>query len=882
MQLWLHGAIHLEPPLTPRRLTSLALALAASLLPAQRAPQQVPPGNGTPGAVRPGAGPAPAMEPGEPKPYDKVITAEAKSQDGFIKVHQLKGRLYLELPKARLGQELLLVASANQTPANIDHAGRVVDDLVVRWVQKENRVLLQQVSHAVVADPSKPVAKAVAAANRDTILMSFPVEAFAKDGSPVIEASRLFTTEVPEFSARQVLGAQLFDPSRSFVDKVKAFPSNLNVEAVQTYSVPFSPAGAVPPPAPSPFGTPTLRPGTSGTVTMFYSFVQLPEQPMLPRVFDERLGFFSVRNTDYGRPEHEASRRTYITRWRLEKKDPAAALSEPVKPIVFYIDRATPEPWVPFVKKGVEAWQPAFEAAGFKQAIVAKLAPTPEEDPDFDAGDARYSVIRWVPSPVANAYGPHVSDPRTGEILEADIVLYHNILQLQRDWYFTQVAPLDARAATLPLPDDLMGNLLAYVVTHEVGHSLGFPHNFKASSQYPFEKIRDKAWVKKMGHVSTLMDYSRFNYVAQPEDGFDPADLIPKIGPYDIFAVKWGYTPIPAAKTSDDEKATLNDWLKVQEKEPWLRFSTAGAAGVDPGEQTEAVGDADPVKATTLGTRNLQRVLGLLPKAALKSGQDFRDFAHLYDAIWGQWRRELGHVAVLVGGFDTENKHAGQEGGRFTPIPRSRQAEAVKYLGGALFKTPAWLLDPALLAKLEPGSGQLRLLAAQRGVLGALLDRARLSRLEEQEGLLGDRAYTTGQLLLDLRGSIFTELQTPGRKVDPYRRNLQRTTVELLGNLLNQPALPSIGMGGLGISVLPVNTSDDTRSAVRAELKALLALAGRPGPDKAARIHLDDLKDQIARILDPKFAQSPAAPAGAIPMRRIEATCWPGADDLAD
>ncbi|WP_257311887.1 zinc-dependent metalloprotease [Geothrix fuzhouensis] len=860
--------------MSSRCLTSLALALAASLLTAQRPTIQAPPTNGGTAAPRPAAAP----EPAEPKPYDKVITAEAKSQEGLIKVHQVKGKLYLEIPKARLDRELLLVVSANRTPANIDHAGRVLDADTVRWVLKEHRVLLQQVSHSVVADPTQPIAKAVDASTNGTILMSFPVEAFAKDGSPVIEATRLFTTEIPEYSARQLLGAQLFDPSRSFVDKVKAFPANLNIEALQTYSVPFSPAGAAPFPAPSPFGTPTLRPGTSGTVTMFYSFVELPEKPMMPRVFDERLGFFSVRNTDYGRPEHEAARRTYITRWRLEKKDPAAAVSEPVKPITFYIDRATPAQWVPFVKKGVEAWQPAFAAAGFKQAIVAKLAPSKEEDPDFDAGDARYSVIRGVPSPVANAYGPHISDPRTGEILEADIVIYHNILQLQRDWYFTQVAPLDKRAQTLPMPDDLMGELLAYVVTHEVGHSLGFPHNFKASSQYPFDKIRDKAWVKKMGHVSTLMDYCRFNYVAQPEDGFAPADLIPKIGPYDTFAVKWGYTPIPAAKTADDEKATLNEWLKVQETEPWLRFSTAGGAGVDPGEQTEAVGDADAVKATTLGTKNLQRIMGFLPKAALKPGEDFKDFAHLYEAIWGQWRRELGHVAVLVGGFDTENKHAGQDGGRFTPVPRTRQAEAVNYLNGAVFKTPTWLLDPALLAKLEPDAGQARLLAAQRGVLTTLLDRARLSRLEEQETLLGDKSYTAARLLADLRGGVFTELQAPGAKVAPARRNLQRAYLELLGNLLNQAPAPSLAMGGLGMSQLPVNTSDDTRGVVRAELKALQALVARPGGDKALRAHLDDLKDQITRILDPKFA-APTGLTTAISTRRGIETCWPGVDD---
>ncbi len=873
--------------MTARSLTSLALVLASSFLPAQRTPQQAPPAAGAPGpAGRPASATAPAAEAAEPKPYDKVITAEAKSQEGLIKVHQVKSKVYFEIPKVRLSQELLLVVSANQTPSNIDHAGRVVENNVVRWVLKENRVLLQQVSHAVVADPSMPVAKAVAASTRDTILMSFPVEAFAKDGSPVIEVGRLFTTEVPEFSARQLLGAQMFDASRSFIDKVKAFPSNLNVEAVQTYSVPFSPSGAMGVPVPNPFGTPTMRPGTSGTVTMFYSFVQLPENPMMPRLFDDRLGFFSVRNTDYGRSEHEASRRTYITRWRLEKKDPAAVMSEPVKPITFYIDSATPAKWVSYVKKGVEAWQPAFEAAGFKQGIVAKLAPTPAEDPDFDAGDARYSVIRWVPSTVANAYGPHISDPRTGEILEADIVIYHNILQLQRDWYFTQVAPLDKRAQTLPLPDDLMGDLLAFVVTHEVGHSLGFPHNMKSSSLYPFDRVRDKEWLKKNGHVATLMDYSRFNYVAQPEDGIAAEDLRPKIGPYDIFATVWGYKPIPGGKTPDDEKPTLDAWLKPQETTPWLRFSTPRAFGSDPGDNTEAVGDADAVKATTLGTKNLQRVAALLPTvASAKPGEDLAELEHLYGATWAQWTRELNHVAVLVGGFDSENKHGGQAGAIFTPVPKARQQEAVRFLGGALFQTPHWLLSPELLRRLGPDSGLNRLVSTQRAVLRTLLDHARLGRLQEIEATDGARAYALGQFLVDLRAGILTELSSPAPKVDAYRRNLQRAYLELLNERLNVPA-PGLTAGYPGMPLPPApNAQDDQRGAIRAELKAIQGLASAKAAaagDRASRTHLEDLKDQVAKALDPKAfpMSSPAAtPAG---RRGLEDTCWPASDEAYD
>ena len=808
----------------------------------------------------------------EPKPYDKVITSEFKTQAGLFKVHQHKGKLYFEIPKADLGKELLLVATAVKTPAGVDHAGKEVNDEVVRWTLKENKVHLAQVSHAVVSDPSKPIAAAVANSNQDAILMSFPVEAFAKDGSPVIEVSKLFTSEVGEFSARPILNAQALDASRSFVEQAKAFPGNVLVDAVQTYSIPAAPQGrpAVP-------GMPS-QPPKSGTVKVAYSFVALPDKPMLPRLMDDRVGFFSVRNVDYGRDEHEAKQRTYITRWKLEKKDANAAVSEPVKPIVWYIDSATPSQWVPFIKKGVEAWNVAFEAAGFKNAVQARSFPTKEEDPQFDPADVRYSIIRWVPSPIANAYGPHISDPRSGEILNADIVLYHNILQLQRDWYFTQVGPLDPRAQALPLPDDLMGALIAYVVTHECGHSLGFPHNMKSSSEYPFAKIRDREWLAKMGHVATLMDYSRFNYVAQPEDHIDPSLLIPKIGPYDIYAVQWGYTPIPSAKTPDAEKPTLDTWALRQDNEPWLRFSTPNAFGSDPGENTEAVGDADAVAATVLGTKNLQRVADMLLRVSDKPGENEETLSHLYTATWGQWTRELNHVSVIVGGYDAHTKHGGQSGAVFTPVAKARQQQAVKYLNGAVLQTPEWLLKPEILNRLEPNSGSARLLNTQKSVLRNLLDRNRLGRLQEQEAALGDKAYKLGELLTDMRSGIFTELASPAPKIDAHRRDLQRAYLELLNERLNQ-AMPS-GSSFFGRGLPSPNAQDDQRGAIRSELKALNAqISSKLSTAKgASRAHLEDLKDQIIRILDPKFpAPAPAStPSSGRGGLDDEDTCWPG------
>jgi hypothetical protein len=827
-----------------RRLAlALSLALAPCVAFAQEPPQE-PPAGGTGG----GRGGQQAREP-QIRPYDRVITKEAKTDDGIFLVHRIGDRVFYEIPKDKLGREFLWVSQIARTTLGAGYGGQAAGNRVVKWERRGDRVLLRAVSYEVIADPAAPIAKAVQAANHNPIVMAFNVEA-EKDGNPVIDVTRLFTSDVTEFSGRTRVGARTFDASRSFVDRAVSFPENIEVEATHTYNnPPVEAGGGRGGPAPAPGGgrgrAQTLRPG-SHSVVMHYSMVLLPEKPMQPRLFDERVGYFSTAKIDYSLDEHRAPRLRYITRWRLEKKDPDAALSEPVKPIVYYIDPATPKKWIPYLKAGVESWQPAFEAAGFKNAVIAKDAPTPQEDPDWSAEDARYSVIRWLPSTTENASGPHIHDPRSGEILETDIQFYHNVMNLARNWYFVQAGALDPRAQKLPLPDDLMGKLVQYVAAHEVGHTLGFQHNMKASSMYTLAQVRDPKWVKENGHTPTLMDYSRFNYVAQPEDRIAVDDLIPKIGPYDKWATMWGYKPIAGAVSPEAEKKTLDEWARQQDKSPWLRFSTEGSAGTDPGELTEAVGDEDAVAATTLGMKNLERVATMLMTATTtRPGEPFNDLEEVYARMLGQWSLEMNHVAAIVGGYNSQQKHIGQTGVRFQLIPRAKQEGAVKYLVDNAFKTPKWASNAEILRRIEPVGVLDRIEASQTRVLNSLLSSPRVLRLVEQEAIDGAAAYAALDFLADVRRGVFSEMYGgSAQPVDAYRRNLQRAYIETLGNRVNGAQAQS----------------DDVRAFFRGELKTLEndLRGARVSTDRATMLHVEDLRQQIARALDPTVQASAA------------------------
>jgi Met-zincin/Domain of unknown function (DUF5117)/Domain of unknown function (DUF5118) len=800
-------------------------------------------------AVTPKPKPKPKPKKGAILPYDEVVTKDFKTDDGLFKVHKKDDKYLFEIPNNMLGREMLMVTRIAKTAAGIGFGGGKQNEQVLRWQRHGKKVLLRVVSYNVVANDSLPIHEAVINSNFEPILYSFAIKAFNKDTTAVvIDVTDLFNKDVKALGfpngRRKSYKISRLDASRSYIERISSYPKNIEIRHVKTYLSSKPPSNS-----------------STGSITLMLSnsMILLPETPMQKRLFDERVGWFASSQTDYGLPDQKSKKVTFLDRWRLEVKEAdidkfkRGELVVPKKQIVYYIDRATPKKWRKYIKQGIEDWQVAFEAAGFKDAIIAKDPPTKEEDPDWSPEDVRYSVVRYLASPIPNANGPHVSDPRTGEILESDINWYHNVMTLLHNWFFVQTAAINPDAQKPGFKDEVMGRLIRFVSSHEVGHTLGLPHNMGASPAYPVDSLRSASFTKKYGTAASIMDYARFNYVAQPGD--KGVALMPNIGVYDKYAIAWGYRPILEAKSAIDEKKTLDKWILKHAGDPMYRFGQQQVGDiVDPSSQTEDLGD-DAVKAGTYGIANLKRIVPNLTKWLAEDGKDYSDLKTMYQQVLSQYNRYMGHAASNIGGVYENYKTFGQDGAVYTPVSKARQRENMQFIQNQLFKTPKWLVNKDIFAKTEYSGNVERIRAIQERTLKALLSMGRMGRLIEYSALNGSKAYSLVNMMDDLRRGIWSELNT-GRSIDTYRRNLQRAYIDRLDYLMTAKKQPKLMHFGRYTKGTKVNISQsDIRAVVRGELNILKrniksALAKNPG--RMTRYHLQDALKRINEILDPK------------------------------
>lgn len=783
------------------------------------------------------------------KPFSEVITAKATTKPGLFKTYKVEDKWFFEIPDSLLNREMLVVSRLNKVPAGVSvgnqqYGGEELNEQVWQWERRGKQVFVRVPSYSVRADSTSDMQQSVKNSNLSTIIANFDIKAYNKDTTGVvIDVTDFYSGDLMAISAtdelRKAYKTTALDPSRSYIDTIKPFPLNIEVVTSKTYRTAESPID-----------------NSIGAVTYEFntSMLLLPKSPVKARLNDARVGYFGQTQTDYGTDAQKAEKTAYIHRWNLVPKDTAAyirgELVEPVKPIVIYIDPATPKKWVPFLIKGINDWQVAFEEAGFKNAIIGKEAPTAKEDPDFSVEDSRYSVVRYFASNIANAYGPHVSDPRTGQILETHIGWYHNVMNLLRNWYFVQTAAINPAARKAKFDDQQMGELIRFVSSHEIGHTLGLPHNFGSSYAYPVDSLRSKTFTDKHGTAPSIMDYARFNYIAQPGDGV--TKLYPSIGEYDKWSVKWGYSWFPGNLTAAQEREKLDKWTIAKAGNPLYFYGRQGTS-LDPRLQSEDLGD-NAMKASAYGIANLKRILPNVEQWTYEKGKDYSDLKEIYNEVINQFNRYMGHVATNVGGMSENFKTYDQKGAVYTYLPKSKQQEAMRFFNAQLFTTPLWLINTADLNKFDNGVVLNGIKNTQTRTLGNLLSPSRLARLLDNEAKNGTAtAYTLPDLFKDLRIGIFAV----GRP-DAFKRNLQRAYIDKLEVLMTKemdlpPMVSPDVIATFGLTPVTVSLSD-IRPLARVELRSLLALSkGRAlAGDALTKAHYADLVIRIDEILNPK------------------------------
>ncbi|MEN9599251.1 MAG: hypothetical protein RL596_1570 [Bacteroidota bacterium] len=805
-----------------------------------------------------------------PRAYKDVVTEKAVSKKGLFTVHKVDDKYYFEIADSIFGREILSVVRFIKVPAGAGYGGSMANgrgQMISFEKGPSNTVFLRTVTLVNTAEKDQDINKAVDLSNLNAIAQAFPIAAFNKDSSGVIiDVSDFFKGDNQTVGispgTKRSLNFTSLAPDRSFITKISTYPINTEIKTVKTYTAAPSIGGISIPGFPgAPTSIQAANEAGAVTVELNTSLLLLPKKPMERRIADNRVGFFTRNFVRFSDTQQEVERINFAVRWRLEPKDGEwekwrkGELVEPKKPIIYYIDPATPKQWRRHLIAGINDWQVAFEQAGFKNAIRGE--EWPENDSTMSMEDARFSVVRYLASDIENASGPNNNDPRSGEILESHIQWYHNVMKLVHDWYMMQAAAVDPGARKMKYDDELMGDLIRFVSSHEVGHTLGLAHNMGSSSKTPVENLRNKAWVEANGHTASIMDYARFNYVAQPEDNITRKGLYPRIGDYDKWAIKWGYGYIAGSNEEETKKASSKMITAALKENPRRYFGTYERGNRnDPRNQSEDLSD-NSVKASEYGIINLKRVIKGLPEWTKEEADQYDNIENMYGELLGQFRRYMGHVLTNVGGVYETFKTAESNEAVYEIVPKARQKEAVAFLNKQILETPNWLIDRELWNKFNNPISADPIVGAQDGVLNSLISGDRLNRLQLNAERFGnDKAYNAMELLNDVQSGIFSELSSK-KAIDAYRRLLQKAYVERLSALVNAaaPAPAQTIAPGITISFGPDLRKSDVPAIVRAQLVGLrgqLNAASASFSDKLSKVHLQDLAEKIKQALDPK------------------------------